>query len=131
MPQDKDYARNYYLKNKSKILKRVAQYSKANRAKCNAAVKRWKNKNKQKVKDTDLKINFGISLKEYEDLLVKQQGCCAICKVHKDKLPRALSVDHCHLSGKIRGLLCVKCNTAIGMLNDDKSLVKSALEYLQ
>jgi hypothetical protein len=77
-----------------------------------------------------LKCRFGISVKEYNELLQKQQGVCAICKL-KPQSSRNLAVDHDHKTGKIRGLLCHKCNTGLGLFYDDTEKLLSAVEYLQ
>ena len=64
-------------------------------------------------------------------MLNDQGGSCFICNAERgDKTRDKLFVDHCHTSGEVRGLLCGRCNTAIGMLEDDPSLVTKALNYL-
>jgi len=73
---------------------------------------------------------YGLTEKEYEDRLDQQQYRCAICNVHQNDLKVRLSVDHCHRTGKIRGLLCTACNTAIGKFHDDPILLLQAINYL-
>lgn len=65
----------------------------------------------------------------YETKLVEQQGVCAICG--HDDLTRNLSLDHCHITNCLRGLLCGRCNSGIGLLNDDPQLLRAALQYLE
>lgn len=65
----------------------------------------------------------------YEEMLIQQKGLCAICHLPPDN-DRKLQVDHCHYTGEIRGLLCMKCNKGIGQLNDDPDLLVAALRYL-
>lgn len=77
----------------------------------------------------DLKKFYGISPEEYQILLIAQNGVCAICSKKTDNGKR-LSVDHSHTSGKVRGLLCSKCNFAVGLLNDETIRAKSLLDYL-
>jgi hypothetical protein len=72
---------------------------------------------------------YGVTRDEYNALLEKQCGVCAICG-NSCKSGRALGIDHNHVTGQIRGLLCGICNRAIGYLQDDPKLVQSALEYL-
>lgn len=74
-----------------------------------------------------LRRKFGITVEEYDSMFEAQRGLCAICSKTSD---RKLAVDHCHTTSKVRGLLCFKCNTAIGKLNDSPKLVAQALEYL-
>ena len=73
---------------------------------------------------------FGISWAEYETMFLLQGGVCAICKKPEQQEKR-LAVDHCHDTGKVRGLLCSMCNTAIGKLNDSVELLQRAIEYLE
>lgn len=78
---------------------------------------------------------YGITLEQYDEMLRAQGGVCAICDkpewvIQKGKL-RMLSVDHDHLTGVVRGLLCSNCNRAIGLLNDDMDTLKKAIHYLQ
>lgn len=71
---------------------------------------------------------FGIEPETYDELLATQGGVCAICKDEPDPL---LHVDHDHATGKVRGLLCGRCNRAIGLLLDDPVRVDSAAAYLR
>jgi hypothetical protein len=75
-----------------------------------------------------LKYQYGISIEDYDALLARQGGICAICKRKPGKAP--LCVDHCHICHVVRGLLCHKCNCGIGYLEDDPRLLRAALVYL-
>ncbi len=70
-------------------------------------------------------LNF--TLVDYDRLYQIQQGCCAICRIHQTKLNRRLDVDHNHLTGKVRGLLCMKCNTAVGQYEKLKDAIQGYL----
>ena len=72
--------------------------------------------------------NTGISKEVYLAMFAAQGGVCAICKL---RCVKALAVDHCHATGKIRGLLCLRCNTALGGFKDDVTVMTNAIEYLQ
>lgn len=74
---------------------------------------------------------YGISLKKYNTMLKEQNGKCKICDTSSagGRYGR-FHVDHCHISGNIRGLLCHNCNRAIGMLNDDIVILSRAILYL-
>lgn len=90
---------------------------------------------KDKETNGNLKRNFGIGIVEYEKILQTQSYVCAICsKPNSRKLPDGkyakLAVDHDHKTGKIRGLLCCKCNFAIGHLDDNPYLCERAMHYL-
>jgi len=78
-----------------------------------------------------LKQNFGLTLEEYEELLRSQEGVCALCSTDKPKGRGAFHVDHDHLTGLIRGLLCHACNSGLGSLGDDPVRVARAVKYLR
>ena len=61
----------------------------------------------------------------------RQQGCCKVCGIHQTELKKPLFVDHCHITGKVRGLLYNKCNMALGFVNDDILILNSLIEYLK
>lgn len=80
--------------------------------------KEYRKNNPEKIKHirrkAKLKQFYGLSLEQYDTMFENQQGCCAICGIHQDVLNRRLDVDHCHTTGKVRGLLCRLCNTSLG-----------------
>jgi len=90
---------------------------------------------KTDYKDKDLQRRFGISLYDYSQMLVAQNGKCAICKGadggNRNGEPKALAVDHCHTTGKVRGLLCEACNQAIGKFKENEQIMFSAIAYLR
>jgi hypothetical protein len=126
---------------------RKAAYYQANRASIKTTQDAWKAGHPELVKgyrrksnaarpDRHLVEKYGLSGEEYARQLAAQGGVCAICR-HPETVidnqtgrPRALSVDHDHASGVFRGLLCGRCNRAIGLLGDDPELVAAAAEYL-
>lgn len=67
----------------------------------------------------------------YNQMMIDQNYSCAICHTHQDDCSTVLHVDHNHKNGKVRALLCNKCNTGIGLLNDDIDLLKKAVKYLE
>ena len=81
-----------------------------------------------KARGAELKIRYGVSLEDYATLLARQFGVCAICL---RQLAQRLCVDHCHASGKIRGLICRACNCALGLLRDDANVAIAAAAYLR
>jgi hypothetical protein len=82
------------------------------------------------IKNEFLKKYYGITIEEYNLIFLKQNGCCAICGKHESEFSKSLSVDHDHVTGKIRGLLCIKCNLSIGGFEDNIELLDKAKEYL-
>lgn len=72
----------------------------------------------------------GLSEAEHEALVLLQDGRCAICGHDAGDRTRRLFVDHCHTSGRVRGLLCGRCNSGLGMFLDDAKLLGRAIAYL-
>lgn len=87
-------------------------------------------KNPDKTRDKKLRQKYGLTSKEYDDILNKQNESCAICKRHKSEFKKALHTDHNHSSGEIRGILCQKCNRGLGYFNDNPELLKAAIDYI-
>lgn len=79
-----------------------------------------------------LAVKFGMTLEEYEALFEKQDGLCAICGTSEPggRFKSHLSVDHDHRTGRVRGLLCGPCNTALGLVKDDPARLRAAANYL-
>ena len=82
-------------------------------------------------KDKDLQSIYGITLEEYNQMLVKQGCRCKICQKSQGDLKRALCVDHDHITGKVRGLLCDTCNRSLGLLKDNVNILERAVKYLE
>jgi hypothetical protein len=140
--------KKYQNSKKGRATKRA--YFLANKKSINARKKEWRKKYPSKEKEywnkmcelypeKRLKKNFqsrillsGITLsfEEYLVMVSRQKGVCAICK-KINKNGRALAIDHCHKTGKVRGLLCGKCNIGIGLLDDDIKLLQKATKYLK
>lgn len=118
LDRDKKRSRDWYWDNRELSIERVKR---------NSAIP----ENKLKKRGQTLKYNYGISLDDYEEMFISQNGRCAICEIHQDDLSYRLHVDHNHTTGKVRKLLCSKCNMAIGLLDENPKLIARALEYIQ
>lgn len=107
-------------------------------------VKEWRKNNPEKRKEQlkreygkpynhnkALKATYGITRDQYLELFNAQQGCCKICGKHQIEFKRRLSVDHCHITSKIRGLLCHYCNALLGYAKDNIKVLENAIEYLK
>lgn len=89
----------------------------------------------QMVRAQNIKHKFGLTLEQVEVLRVEQGNCCKICGIEfsdasRRNNPTTMVIDHCHATGRIRGLLCLKCNSGIGQFNDSASLLLAAVNYL-
>jgi len=156
------YLKQYYQQNKEKFAKNTKAYRTKNKDSLAVKSKEYNIRTKDRKKEYDktyyknnidkimeytwrtkehsdnyrLSKKFGISLEEYNTMLKKQHGVCAICtkeEVIKTKKGnfRKLAVDHDHITGKVRGLLCSNCNTSLGGFQDDIKTLEKALKYLK
>lgn len=92
---------------------------------------KWRSKPMTSIemRNQNLRKLYGIGIKEFEELLAAQNGVCAVCEgppMGKGQY----HVDHCHQSKVIRGLLCHKCNVALGMVKDDVEHLRKLIDYL-
>jgi hypothetical protein len=99
---------------------------------------RWRSKNPEKaaaLQRSKKLSKLGLTVEQYDAFLKQQNGVCAICGQQETVLQgcgkvRRLAVDHCHVSSKVRGLLCFACNTAVGLLQDSPALAAKVQQYL-
>lgn len=99
------------------------EYQRKNKGKLDEYYRAWR-----------LAAKYGISMADYERMDAEQGGVCAICKREQMQQTRngtkPLHVDHCHTTGKVRGLLCKECNTALGHI-EKKDWMDAATKYLK
>ncbi len=82
------------------------------------------------VKNYHLKRDYGIDLAQYQLMQSEHNSCCAICGLSENDLGYSLCVDHNHVSGAVRGLLCKPCNLVVGNSQENKSTLLKTIEYL-
>lgn len=116
----------------------VAEYAKqryqANRDQVQAINKAWQDKNPDGQRSARYKVRFGITAADYDAKLASQGGVCAICGRPETKRNQSglmsLAVDHNHTTGQVRGLLCYRCNTTLGGLDEDTAIMRAMIDYL-
>jgi hypothetical protein len=136
---DKKRHKEYRLSNMEKIaikdkIRKHEAYKK-NPEKFKLKNNTWAENNPDKTKNRRLRRLYGITIEEYTQMFKKQKGVCAICSKeetskHQNGKVKVLSVDHNHITGEIRQLLCNNCNVAIGLIGDNLPLVKKITNYL-
>ena len=104
-------------------------YRKTNKEKINTRQRQYYKNNDKKVKEYNLKRLYNLSHDDWLRLWKSQDGKCAICG-KSFRNPSNAYVDHNHKTEKIRGLLCLQCNSGIGFFNDDPGLMAGAIKYL-
>lgn len=136
-PEDQFYRRKGVLTGRSrkctectKVLS--AEWLSKNREHCRARDREYYHNNKAMFRESLLRSKYGIGIAEYEQMLEQQSGVCAICEQpQSDPRYEALAVDHCHATGRIRGLLCNLCNKSLGGFKDSPERLRRAAEYLE
>lgn len=125
---DPDFAaknKQYYKNYREKPENKVKQYERE---------KKWKSNNKEKSQISEkkkrLKYKYGITMEDYKNIFHSQGSCCAICGVSNLPTNGAFHLDHDHTTGKIRGILCNKCNHGLGLFMDNTDFLLRAATYL-
>ena len=131
MVYSRDYARLYARTERCKARRRAYNVSEHGRKTINTQGKKWRAANPDKYKrsmfKSDLKRHYGLSLEQYDAMLIAQAGSCFI----SGEQPKELCVDHCHKTGKIRKLLSHKCNKILAYAQDDVNLLRACADYLE
>lgn len=91
----------------------------------------WIENNKETYKNGILKRKYGITFTEFKEMFEIQKSKCRICHKELELLDKNTHVDHCHFSGKVRGILCSKCNLTLGYVKDSIVILQSAIKYLK
>lgn len=124
----KKYKALNYTLNKEDILRKNKEMYKSNpdlyreRSKKNR-----ENAPPKQAKEYQLKRNYGLSLEDFEGMLLKQDNKCAICSSNLSTRPH---IDHSHSTGKVRAILCQSCNVGLGHFKDNEEFLYSAIQYL-
>jgi hypothetical protein len=147
----KKYNAEYYIKNSDKIKNQASSWSTKNPEKRLSISKNWARNNPEKrvvinkkynethersKRDHNYRQDFGLTIEDYDKMLETQNGQCGVCgsTTPNKKGFRNLFVDHNHVTGLVRGLLCHKCNTALGLLKTDEQGIanlEKAIQYLK
>lgn len=128
-PEARRMARQtYYLKNRERILATNRVYSAEQRASARASKRVWRSNNPRRQKHANLWHKYKLTLTQYEKMLENQKGLCLLCDE-----AGPLTVDHDHDTGRIRGLLCIGCNGALGRFERNilKLGIEKVLAYIQ
>lgn len=93
----------------------------------------WKNRERLKAnfRRKNLMKAYGITPEEFHQIWINQKGKCAICNLEIKEIDNKTHLDHCHKTGKVRGILCSHCNALLGFCRENKSVLKNAIIYLE
>jgi len=123
---------NYNINNRDKLSIHKKIHYANNKEKINKKNKEWYNNNPSKVKNQKLVYSYGITLNQWQDMLISQEFKCKICqkKLDPKENGKEIHVDHNHKTHKVRAILCKRCNSIIGLCDEDKQVLESAIKYL-
>lgn len=101
-----------------------------------ARAQRYQQKHPERIRAQQIKRTYGLEWEQYLEMFANQQGSCKICKIPLSLYPKQnkhaiAHIDHCHDTGKVRGLLCKTCNAGLGNFKDSALLCKLAAQYLE
>lgn len=136
---------NYYLNHKEQILLKSHEHyqqnsekyklyrlqNKEKQDKYNKEYRSTHEENKEHKNELRIKRQYGITINEYNDMLKKQDNKCAICGKELIVGNEIIHIDHSHITGKVRGILCMKCNLQLGVYENNKELFKLMAKYLE
>jgi hypothetical protein len=145
--KNREAQRRYRERNREAIKEKMRKWHEAHPGKQAEHMRKWRESNRDrarqyareyyhkhgnpyKQRDAKLRREFGITAEQYEVMFEQQRGVCAICGGVNASGMR-LHVDHCHSSGKVRGLLCANCNLGLGNLKDSVEVMSRAIDYLR
>lgn len=150
LAKQKERNKRNYQKNKERYKQKHLEWRNANPERQKELTKAWAETHKERMaeisrkhyqmnKEKELDLcrqrklkSYGLTQQDYEMMADQQNNRCAICQtelvIHGKK--KTAYVDHCHATGKVRGLLCMKCNSMLGMAGDNVETLKAAIDYL-
>lgn len=144
--------RKYYEANRDACRRRIAEWHERNAERRSETLRQWRIANADRRREQQrvwraanpeayrtikrravLKAAYGITPEDYDLMLRAQGGVCAICGEAEasDATGKRLAVDHCHATGRVRGLLCANCNQGIGQFKDDAARMRAAADYVE
>lgn len=124
--------REYNARNREMKRQYDKEYAAKNKEKRYRVSTEWRKNNPQKWLAIRLKHRYGITPDQMLATMKKQNHSCAICgTANFNNRGRCLDVDHCHATGRVRGMLCSNCNAAIGLMKDNPSVLRAAATYLE
>lgn len=139
-----EYSRKYYQENLDKIKEYGQDYRASTKEEKREYDKSYRQENSDRIKTLKkrqydyskyrqnlLKRKYNITLDDYNKMLLEQDGKCWTCSIKaEEQKNKVLVVDHNHLTGEVRGLLCSNCNSAIGLLKESQEIIEKVSKYL-
>lgn len=133
------YQKQWYLENQERLQEKARQYREDNLEDVREKGKAYSRSlreltpeaHKLRQRGYSLKRKYGITIEQYEELLDKQNRCCALCERHESEFKTSMAVDHDHVSLRIRGILCTACNYRLVARHRDGALLRKIADYVE
>ncbi len=130
----KEYKAQWAKENRERANERRRKWRAEHKAEHKARNKAWyatvdKEVHRHRARVSHLKTKYGLTLEEYDSMVIAQEGRCAICNKEEPN-GRNLHVDHNHKTGRIRKLLCKRCNAALGLVDESPQILSAMKDYL-
>lgn len=123
----KESSRKHYTENREKLLEKCKKYYSENRDDRREYARKYYKDNRDLIQAKTVAKLYGISV---EEALTLRERCCEICGTDGEEYKKSNHIDHCHITGKVRGTLCHSCNTALGLMKEDVNLLDKMKEYI-
>lgn len=114
-PRNETWERDYYVRNRERILAKSKAWYAANRDRRRKTLRTW-----------NLATKYNMTPEQFDALLLSQGNVCAICSSRR----KSMCVDHSHSTGEVRGILCRSCNAMLGQVGDDVAILARAIQYV-
>lgn len=129
------YAARYREQNRAQLAEKRKEWNAANADRLKELKRAWYENNKTRSRESSRRSQliryYGITPEEFQDRLDNQGGRCAICCVETPGTTKNWHVDHCHVTGEVRGILCNHCNLLLGYAKDNTETLLAAVRYLK
>jgi hypothetical protein len=126
-----EYKRGWYAENLERMHRVQADWRSKNKEKILGYAKKYREKNKAKYHNYHLVKKYGLTSADRDALLQSQNNGCAVCGSISPRNKYGWQVDHCHRTGKVRGVLCHGCNLALGGARESKTILEQLIKYLE
>lgn len=124
------YNKKRYASDPQKVIEHVLKWQRENKTLANEKNKKWRRENPDKVRWYGIKQSFDMTKEQWLSLFESQGYVCAICGSDSSGSKTHWHTDHCHETGKVRGILCHPCNTMLGRAKDRPEILEAGASYL-
>lgn len=133
----RNWSREYKKQNREYINAQQRERRKMNIISYKQKESEYRNKNRQSIRENHSARKYGMTIEQYKEFIINHNNLCSICfkeetrKTRDGETTSTLCVDHCHDTGRVRGLVCHNCNNGLGRFFDSIELLQSAIDYLK